>query len=71
MSTPLPAMAVKLPPTKPVRKRTAACQNPKSGMVSNVFRLCCLSKHKVCFTRFFELKIKQDLLVVSLTICFK
>ena len=42
MSTPLPAMAVKLPPTKPVMKRTAACQNPKSGIVSNVLRLCCL-----------------------------
>ena len=42
MSTPLPAMAVKLPPTKPVMKRTTACQSPKSGMVSNVLRLCCL-----------------------------
>lgn len=42
MSTPLPAMAVKLPPMKPVIKSMKACQMPKSGMVSKVLRLCCL-----------------------------
>ena len=42
ISTPLPAMAVNIPPIVPVPKRTNACQNPKSGIASNVFRLCCL-----------------------------
>ena len=42
ISTPDPAMAVKLPPMNPVTNSKKACQMPKSGILSNVFRLCCL-----------------------------
>ena len=34
MSVPLPQMAVKMPPKKPVQRRTMACQTPKLGMES-------------------------------------
>ena len=47
MSTPLPAMAEKMPPKKPVMVKTKACQIPKWGTVSKVLRLCCLfNKYK-------------------------
>jgi len=42
MSTPLPQRALKMPPMKPVTRRTAAFQKQKSGIVSKVFRLNCL-----------------------------
>ncbi len=42
MSTPEPAMALKLPPTKPMAVSTTACHTPKFGMESYVLRLCCL-----------------------------
>ena len=38
ISTPLPAIAVKIPPIKPVKTRTIACQRPKLTIVSNVLR---------------------------------
>ena len=34
MSTPLPVMAEKIPPRKPVRVKTTACQIPKFGIES-------------------------------------
>ena len=39
MSTPLPAMAEKIPPRKPVSRRTIIFQRLKSGMVLYVLRL--------------------------------
>lgn len=44
ISVPLPAMAVKIPPMKPVIVSTIACHTPKFGIDSNVLRLCCLKK---------------------------
>lgn len=44
MSTPEPDMALKIPPMKPVPRRTRLCQIPKLGMESKVFLLCCLQK---------------------------
>ena len=39
MSTPLPAMAEKIPPMKPVSRRTISFQRLKSGMILYVLRL--------------------------------
>ena len=47
ISTPLPAIAEKMPPKKPVKVKTKACQIPKLGTASKVRRLCCrFSKYK-------------------------
>merc|ERR1712226_32569 len=40
MSTPDPAIALKMPPIKPTTGRTEACHTPKLGIESKVFRLC-------------------------------
>ena len=42
MSTPLPAMALKIPPRNPTNRSTTACHQPKFTMESNVFLLCSL-----------------------------
>ena len=42
ISTPLPVIAEKIPPRKPVRDKTPACQIPNIGIESNVILLCCL-----------------------------
>ena len=42
ISTPLPVMAEKIPPIKPVTIKTKACQIPKFCILSIVRRLCCL-----------------------------
>ena len=42
MSTPDPAIALKIPPTNPVRTKTNPFHIRKSGIESNVFRLYCL-----------------------------
>ena len=46
ISTPLPVIAEKIPPRKPVKSRTTACQMPKLGMESYVFLLCSLQIRK-------------------------
>ena len=46
MSTPLPVIAEKIPPRKPVRDKTPACQIPNIGIESNVILLCCLKISK-------------------------
>ena len=46
MSTPLPAMALKIPPRNPTNRSTTACHQPKFTMESNVFLLCSLQKQK-------------------------
>lgn len=45
MSTPLPANPENVPPMKPVKIKTTACQTPKSGISLKVFRLCCLKNN--------------------------
>ena len=46
ISTPLPAMALKIPPRNPTNRSTTACHQPKFTMESNVFLLCSLQKQK-------------------------
>ena len=46
ISTPLPVTAEKIPPRKPVKSKTTACQMPKLGMESYVFLLCSLKLKK-------------------------
>ena len=46
ISTPLPAMALKIPPRNPTNSSTTACHQPKFTMESNVFLLCSLQKQK-------------------------
>ena len=49
ISTPLPVIAEKIPPRKPVKSKTTACQMPKLGMESYVFLLCSLKlKKNIC-----------------------
>ena len=48
ISTPLPVIAEKIPPRKPVRSKTTACQMPKLGMESYVFLLCSLKLNDWC-----------------------
>ena len=52
MSTPLPAMALNIPPRNPTKRRTSACQTPKLTIESKVFLLRSLK----CFMRFFMKK---------------
>ena len=42
ISTPLPAMALNIPPRNPTKRRTTACQTPKFTIESKVFLLCSL-----------------------------
>jgi len=49
MSTPLPAMAVKIPPTNPVNSKTIICQGPKFWIESKVLRFFSLfGANKIC-----------------------
>lgn len=50
MSTPLPAMALKMPPTNPVRVKPMPWRIPKLGMESKVLRLCCLKGRRCLFS---------------------
>ena len=47
ISTPLPVMAEKMPPRKPVSAKTTACHNPNIGIESNVNLLCCLKEKSI------------------------
>ena len=49
-STPLPAMALKIPPKNPTKSRTTACQVPKLVISSTVFLLCSL---EFCVNKFY------------------
>lgn len=42
ISTPLPAIALNMPPIKPTKRSTKACHIPKFTIESKVFRLCSL-----------------------------
>ena len=42
ISTPLPAIALNIPPRNPTKRRTTACQTPNFTIESKVFLLCSL-----------------------------
>jgi hypothetical protein len=61
MSVPLPAMAVKMPPTKPLTSSTTAFHRLKLGMESYVFLLYCLLGNYFSLVKLTQVKLPKDL----------
>ena len=70
ISTPLPVTAEKIPPRKPVKSKTTACQMPKLGIESYVFLLCSLKLKKSLSTKVEYYTLTRNLSVVNSDSCF-